>query len=102
MASAGSVGNEQRTAREDLRAPWRSSACRCGPEIPRADTLGDRKVPHSGQDSRRAASATDGPAERAAHDIDDLVDVLVGLAVLRRRAYAALDVVLEDEDREGV
>jgi hypothetical protein len=49
--------------------------------------------------SGRARAAADRSAERAAHDVDDLVDVLVGLAALGGGAHAALDVVLEDDDR---
>ena len=40
--------------------------------------------------------------ERSAHDVDHLIDVLVGLAALRGRADTTLNVVLQHEDRQGV
>jgi hypothetical protein len=43
-----------------------------------------------------------GPAEGPADDIDHLVDVGVGLAVLGCRSDAALNVVLQDEDRQRI
>src|SRR3954451_7589724 len=46
--------------------------------------------------------APDGPAEGAPDDVDHLVHVRVGLAVLGGGPDAALDVVLEDEDRQGI
>ena len=48
----------------------------------------------SGQADRPRAA--DRPAERPAHDVDDLVHVLVRLALLGRRPDTAADVVLED------
>src|SRR4029079_15104245 len=49
-----------------------------------------------------AAAAADRAAERPADDVDHLVDILVGLAPFRGGPDAALDVVLEDHDRQGV
>ena len=49
----------------------------------------------------RVGSA-DRAAQRAAHDVDDLIHVPVGLAVLGRRADTALDVVLEHQDRQRI
>ena len=49
-----------------------------------------------------SARAADRPAECPAHHVDHLIDVLVGLAALGGGADAALDVVLEDEDRQGI
>ena len=48
------------------------------------------------------AAAADRPAERPPDDVDDLVDVLVGLAPLGGGPDAAADVVLEDQDRQRV
>src|SRR5260221_8340662 len=44
----------------------------------------------------------DGAAQRPPDDIDDLVDVALRVAALVRGPDAALDVVLEDEDRQRV
>src|SRR6478672_7051463 len=44
----------------------------------------------------------DGPPERSPDDVDDLVDVLVGISAFGGRPDAAADVVLEDEDRQRV
>src|SRR6185369_2142813 len=52
--------------------------------------------------SAGATGAPDRPAQRSADDVDHLVDIGVGLAMLRGGPDAALDVVLEDEDREGI
>src|SRR5688572_3758893 len=46
--------------------------------------------------SGRSAACPHGASERAPHDVDDFVHVLVGLAALCGRPDAALDVVLED------
>jgi hypothetical protein len=51
---------------------------------------------------RTAAGAPDRSTKRASDDVDHLIDVLIGFAMLRGRADAALDVVLEDEDRQGI
>src|SRR5262245_36033699 len=45
--------------------------------------------------SARAGAPANGSTERPAHDVDHLVDVLIGLAALRGGPDAALDVVLE-------
>ena len=52
------------------------------------------------QPDRRGAP--DGPSERAPDDVDDLVHIGVGLAVLGGGPHAARDVVLEDDDRQGI
>jgi hypothetical protein len=68
-----------------------------------------RKVDNSGREGRaggrtrasgRAGGASNGPAERAPHDVDDLLDVSIGVAVLGSRPHAARDVVLQDEHRQ--
>ena len=59
------------------------------------------EVPARKHSSRRAVTAHRTP-ERTPYDVDHLVDVLVGLAAFRRRPHAALDVVLEHEDGQGV
>src|SRR6185369_5157342 len=55
---------------------------------------------------RDPSTGPGGPAhrspERAADDIDDLVDVLVGLALLGGGPDATTDVVLEDHDRQRI
>src|SRR6476646_9398351 len=55
---------------------------------------------------RAASTGPGGPAhrssERAPDDVDDLVDVLVGLALLRGGPHATADVVLEDHDRQRI
>ena len=56
-----------------------------------------RRVRFSG-----AASAPNRPAEGAAHHFEDFGHVLVGLAALGGGPDAALDVILEDHDREGI
>jgi hypothetical protein len=48
------------------------------------------------------ARRSDGSADRPADDVDDLVDVGVGFAALGRGPDTAPDVVLEDEDRDGI
>jgi hypothetical protein len=50
----------------------------------------------------RAGAAAHRPPERPAHDIDDLVDVAIGLTALGRSPNAALDVILEDEDGQRI
>ena len=68
-------------------------------------------IPRRGEPRRRRRyrplrpdrdSAADRPAERPPDDVDDLVDVLVGLTALGGGPDATLDVVLEDEDRERI
>jgi hypothetical protein len=49
-----------------------------------------------------ASAGADRPAHRPAHDVHHLVDVDVGLAALGRRPDAALDVILEHQQRHGV
>ena len=53
-------------------------------------------------DRLRPAAAPDRPAERATDDVDHLVDVPVGIPLCRSGPDAALDMVLEDEDRERI
>ena len=48
--------------------------------------------------SRASNWATQGPS----HDVDDLVDVAICVAVRGGRSDATLDVVLEDEHRQGI
>ena len=49
-----------------------------------------------------ASAGSNRAAERPPDDVDDLLDVPIGIAVLRCGPDAALDVILEDEDRQGV
>ena len=68
-----------------------------------------RRYPPTGPRDRPVGTGTAGtsgcpnrPPERAPDDVHDLLHVFVGLAPLGGGADAALDVVLEDEDRERV
>ena len=65
--------------------------------IPRASRGDGRKYRAAG--ARRAPHRA---TERPANHVEHLLDVLVGLAPLRRRPDAALHVVLQDHDRDRV
>ena len=51
--------------------------------------------------SARPGGPADRSSERPSDDVDDLVDVLVGLALFGGRPDAAADVILEDQDRRA-
>jgi hypothetical protein len=62
-----------------------------------------RRRPGSGSGGGlRPGAAAHGSTEGPADHVDHFVDVPIDLASLGRRPDAALDVVLEDEDRKGV
>src|ERR1700752_1862273 len=88
----GAVATD-RSVIDILRAPARrtSSPGRSPPTVRKYRVRLDRH-PTSG----RAGTPANGPAQRAADDVDPLVDVLVGLAALGGGPDATLDVVLED------
>ena len=73
-------------ARNDLG--WRTPNLRADARRPCAS---------SGARRRLRAGAADRAAERASNDVDNLLNVAVGLAALRGGPDAALDVILEDE-----
>jgi hypothetical protein len=50
----------------------------------------------------RPGAAPNRAAERSPDDVDDLVDVAIGITVLGGGPHAALDMVLEDEHRERI
>jgi hypothetical protein len=55
-----------------------------------------------GRDQAERPLPRSGRPKRPAHDVDHLVDVLIGLTPFGGRPDAALDVVLEDHDRQRV
>src|SRR5436190_2296417 len=55
-----------------------------------------------GRGSAGAGAAANWPAEGSSHDVDDLVDVALGIALFRRGSNTALDVILEDQHRQRV
>jgi hypothetical protein len=66
--------------------------------IPRAAA----RLPRKYRSSTGSAAPADRAAQRPPYDVDHLVDVLVGLAPFSGRPDATLDVILENEDRDGV
>src|SRR4029079_8037919 len=79
---------------------WRAASGRhppgvapCRPEVPPARG----RAP-----SGRTAAPAQGPAESPTHDVAHLVDVLVCFAPFGGRPDTALDVILEDHDRQRV
>src|SRR5439155_9241246 len=72
------------------------------PEVPAGDRPRSATPVAAEPGSARAAAAADRPTEGPTDDVDHLVDIRIGFAMLGGRPHAALDVVLEDEDGEGV
>ena len=66
------------------------------------DDLSRRRRPSDLSTRSGAGGTPNGPAQGPPDHVDDLLDVPVGVAVLRGRPHAALDVILEDEHRERI
>ena len=92
------------TDRSSAISSWRRTGVpgTASPAAVAAWPAGSRRGRRERRSGSRAAAPAHRPAERPPDDVDHLVDVLVGLAALGGRPDAALDVVLEDEDRERV
>jgi hypothetical protein len=52
--------------------------------------------------SGRSTRRSDGPAKRSPNDVNDLVDVLLGLAALGGRTDTTLHMILQQEDRQRI